>query len=175
MVTCPKCGKEVEEGSYFCKFCGATLVTSSETGSITSEKGSISSEVRVIVDKRLKAIQTHDEDIIGEIMDKSMYTKFDDWPPFNRQDSTEALENEKGAYKVIRKYDYEIIDYKEDMLDGTALATFHIHYWGTIRDRDFDVNSRVTLVMKKQDQLWKVIHEHWSRFPETKQRKGFFG
>jgi hypothetical protein len=168
MVTCPKCGREVEEGSYFCKFCGAALET-------TSKEGSSPSELRGIVERRLNAIKTRDEGILEDVVEASMYTKFDDWPPFTRQDSEQALDNEKGAYKVMRKYDYELKDYREDILDDTALASFHIHYWGTIRDRDFDVNSRVTLVLKKHEQSWKVVHEHWSRFPETRQRRGLFG
>jgi hypothetical protein len=168
MVICPKCGKEIEEKSNFCKFCGSEI-------SLVSETASSPSELRKIIEKRLNAIKTHDEGILGDIMEKSLYTKFDDWPPFTRQDSTEALENEKGAYKVMQRYNYEIKDYKEYILSSTALATFHIHYSGTIRNRDFDVNSRVTIVLRESDQSWSVIHEHWSRFPDEKQRRGLFG
>ena len=168
MVTCPKCGREVEEGSYFCKFCGATLES-------PSKESSSPSELRGIVERRLNAIRTRDKDILEEIVEESVYTKFDDWPPFTRQDSKQALDNEKGAYKVIRKYDYELKDYWENVLDDVAVVGFYIHYWGTIRDQSFDVNSRVTIILKKQDQSWKVVHEHWSRFPETRQRRGLFG
>ena len=167
MVTCLKCGKEIEEGSYFCKFCGAALEA--------PQPSSTSSELRSIVERRLNAIRNKDEGILEDAVEKSIYTKFDDWPPFTLQDSQQALENERGAYKVMRKYDYEIKDYQENILDGAALATFHIHYSGTIRDRDFDMNSRVTLVFKKSGQSWKVVHEHWSRFLETRPRRGLFG
>jgi len=168
MATCPKCGREIEEGSYFCKFCGAALEPS-------SKMSSNSSELRKIVERRLDAIRNQDEGILDDVVEKSGYTKFDDWPPFTRQDSQEALNNERGAYKVMRKYDYELKDYREDILGDTAVATFHIHYWGAIRDRSFDVNSRVTLILKKRDQSWRVVHEHWSRFPETRPRRGLFG
>jgi len=167
MITCPKCGREIEEQSYFCKFCGATIDPAA--GSVNNK-----SELNDVVDKRLNAIKTHDEDTINSIIEKESYTKFDDWPPFNIQDSTEALENERGAYKVIQKYDYEIKYYKEKQFDNFGLATFQIHYWGTIRNQDFDVNSRVTMVFKKMEEKWKIIHEHWSRFPEKRQRKGLF-
>ena len=167
MITCPKCGREIEEQSYFCKFCGATI---GPAASSVNNK----SELNDVVDKRLNAIKTHDEDTINSIIEKESYTKFDDWPPFNIQDSTEALENERGAYKVIQKYDYEIKYYKEKQFDNFGLATFQIHYWGTIRNQDFDVNSRVTIVFKKREEKWKIIHEHWSRFPEKRQRKGLF-
>ena len=168
MLTCPKCGKEIEEKSYFCKFCGSAM-------SPIPEMASSPSELRKIIEKRLDAIKTHDEGILGDVIEKSLYTKFDDWPPFTRQDSTEALENERGAYKVMQRYNYEIKDYKEDILNSTAVATFHIHYSGTIRYRDFDVDSRVTVVLRRGDQSWGVMHEHWSRFPDEKQRRGLFG
>lgn len=168
MVTCPRCGREVEEGSYFCKYCGATLESPSKGASSPSE-------LRGIVERRLNAIRTRDEAVLEDVVEESGYTKFDDWPPFTLQDSQLALDNEKGAYKVIRKYDYELKDYRENVLDGAAVVGFHIHYWGTIRDQDFDVNSRVTLVLKKRDQSWRVVHEHWSRFPETRPRRGLFG
>ena len=168
MVTCPKCSKEIEEVSYFCKFCGSAIGSMPEMTSSTFE-------LRKIIEKRLNAIKTHNEGGLGDVMEKSLYTKFDDWPPFTRQDSTEALENEKGAYKVMRRYYYEIKNYAENIFNSTAVATFHIHYFGTIRNRDFDVNSRVTVVLRKGNQSWRVIHEHWSRFPHEKQRRGLFG
>jgi len=168
MVACPKCGREVEGGSYFCKYCGAALESSSKVESAPSE-------LRGIVERRLNAIRNRDEGMLDDIMEESVYTKFDDWPPFNRQNSQEAMKNEMGAYKVLQKYNYELKDYREDVVGDTALATFHIHYWGAIRGRDFDVNSRVTPILRKSGQSWKVVHEHWSRFPETRPRRGLFG
>ena len=167
MTTCPKCGKEIEERSYFCKFCGATIGTT--TDSVNHE-----SELRTTIEKRLNTIKTRDETAINSIIEKEAYTKFDDWSPFNLQDSTEALENERGAYKVIQKYEYEIKYYNETQFGDFGLATFQIHYWGTIRNQDFDVNSRVTIILKKLEQKWKIVHEHWSRFPEKRQRRGLF-
>jgi hypothetical protein len=167
MITCPKCGKEIEEQSYFCKFCGAAIHAA-------TDQVDYESELKNTVDRRLNAIKTHNEETISSIIEKGSYTKFDDWPPLNLQDSTEALENERGAYKVIQKYDYEIKYYKEKQFDDLGLATFQIHYWGTIRKQDFDVNSRVTIVLKKLEEKWKIVHEHWSRFPEKRQRKGLF-
>jgi hypothetical protein len=167
MTTCPKCGKEIEEQNYFCKFCGAAIRPATDPVEYESE-------LKNTVDRRLNAIKTHDEETISSIVEKGLYTKFDDWPPLNLQDSTEALENERGAYKVIQKYDYEINYYKEERFDDFGLATLQIHYWGTIRNQDFDVNSRVTIVLKKLEEKWKIVHEHWSRFPEKRQRKGLF-
>jgi len=52
-----------------------------------------------------------------------------------------------------------------------AVATFHIHYQGTIRNKPFEVTSRVTSILRREDSGWKVVHEHFSRFPETAQQQ----
>ena len=162
MVKCPKCGQEVTDSAHFCNFCGASL------------QDAASDELQKIVQKRLDAIRTRDEGILDDIFDSSTYTKFDDWPPFTRQDAPQALKNERDAYKVLSDYSYELKDLRTDTVGGTAIATCHINYTGTIRGRAFEVNSRVTMILARKDQTWKVVHEHWSRFPEERVRRSFF-
>jgi hypothetical protein len=93
------------------------------------------------------------------------------WPPFTRQEAAEALNNEFGAFKVLSNYSYAIKDFETNVLGDTAIATFVIHYSGVIRDKPFEVTSRVTSVLKKRDSGWKVAHEHFSRFPENTQQQ----
>ena len=127
---------------------------------------SVEDEVKNTVVKRLDGIKNRDEATVRALIDEQ-YNKFDDWPPFGRQDGTKALENEFGAFKVLSNYSYELKDFEANVFGDTAVATFTIHYQGQIRNRPFDVTSRVTSVLKKQDSGWKVVHEHFSRFPET--------
>ena len=131
---------------------------------------SMEDEVKNTIIKRFDGIKNKDEAAVRAVIDEH-YNKFDDWPPFGRQQSTQALENEFSAFKVLSNYSYELKDYEENILGDMAIATFAIHYQGLIRDRPFEVNSRVTSVLKKQDSGWKVVHEHFSRFPdETRQQ-----
>jgi ketosteroid isomerase-like protein len=126
---------------------------------------SLEGEVQNTVVKRLDAIKNKDEGIVRALLDEH-YSKFDDWPPFKRQEAAEALENEFSAFKVLTEYTYELKDFGVNVLGDVAVATFHMHYHGVIRNRPFDVNSRVTSVLRKKDSGWKVVHEHFSRFPE---------
>jgi hypothetical protein len=143
-----------EQGAYFCKFCGARLpVTRAD-------------ELIRVVDRRLEAIRRRDGRLLEDIVEREVYTKFDDWPPFYRQDAEVALKNEKDAYRVLSDYGYELKDVKVEVWDEAALATYHIKYWGTIRGRYFNVASRVTMVFRRRDQGWRLVHEHWSRFPD---------
>jgi hypothetical protein len=83
MVACPKCGKEVEDDAYFCKFCGSSL---REAQAIDGDPSN-PSELRRVVERRLNAIRDKDEAALQDVLDESVYTKFDDWPPFTLQDS----------------------------------------------------------------------------------------
>ncbi|HVP16173.1 MAG TPA: nuclear transport factor 2 family protein [candidate division Zixibacteria bacterium] len=139
-----------------------------QAGSSTEDavkNASMEDDVKNIIIKRLDGIKNRDEAAVRALIDEH-YNKFDDWPPFGRQDVTKALENEFGAFKVLSNYSYELKDFEANVLGDAAVATFTIHYQGQIRNRPFDVNSRVTSVLKKQDSGWKVVHEHFSRFPD---------
>lgn len=179
MLKCPTCGTESEEGNTFCKQCGTKLVQnqSASQDQSMSQKQSVSEnqtgsnvedDVRNVVVKRLDGMKNMDETAVRALMDES-YSKFDDWAPYQRQEGSQALQNEFSAFKVLSNYTYELRDFKANVMGDVALATFIIHYQGTMRDEQFDVTSRVTTILRKQDSVWKVVHEHFSRFSEERQ------
>jgi len=126
---------------------------------------SMDDDVKNTIIKRFDAIKNRDEAAVRALIDER-YNKFDDWPPFERQDAAKAMENEFAAFKVMSNYSYELKDFEANVFGDVAVATFTIHYQGQIRNRPFDMNSRVTSVLKKADSEWKIVHEHLSRFPE---------
>jgi hypothetical protein len=126
--------------------------------------------VRAVLTQRIDGIKNRNARSIAGLVDGERYTKFDDWPPFERQDSS-ALDREAEALKVIKEYDYEATDWKVNVFGDAALASFIINYRGRIRDLKFSIHSRVTSFLVKRDGSWKIIHEHWSRFPEQPQKK----
>jgi ketosteroid isomerase-like protein len=134
----------------------------------TEAGSSLETDVKDVIIKRLDGIKNREEGAVRALIDER-YSKFDDWPPFKRQEAAEALENEFGAFKVLSNYNYELKDLEIKIFGDMAVATFSLHYQGIIRKRPFDVNSRVTSVLKKQDSGWRVVHEHFSRFPEEAQ------
>jgi hypothetical protein len=156
MSTCSKCGHAISEEAHYCSYCGTKI------GDIDLN------ELEKPIRNRLDAIQNHNEVAFKDIFDTDSYTKFDDWPPLSLQNSEKALKNERDAYKVLSNYAYELKDIKTNIYDGTGMATFQIHYTGKIRDRPFDINSRVTIVLRRKDGSWKIVHEHWSRLPQER-------
>jgi len=77
----------------------------------------------------------------------------------------EALKNESEALKVLKEYSYETRTWRIEIFGETVIVMFIIGYQGRIRDLEFKVRSRVTAFLLKQGEDWKIIHEHWSRFP----------
>jgi len=157
---CPNCGKEVRQGFSFCSSCGARMV--SEVRALPEEA------IRSVVIRRIEGIKTRDAKAIENLVYKEKYTKFDDWPPLELQ-GQEGLGNEAKALKLLKEYDYETRAWKIEILGDSALAAFMIRYRGKIRDLSFNVRSRVTFLLVKQGDEWKIVHEHWSRFPQPGQ------
>ncbi len=129
-------------------------------------KGTPEDSVKAVLIRRIEGIKNRDTRSIASLVDRRSYTKFDDWPPFNLQNST-ALNREAEALKVLKEYDYETADWKIDIFDDAALVSFIIRYHGMIRDVSFNIRSRVTAFLLKRGEDWKIVHEHWSRIPTT--------
>lgn len=158
MPYCPSCGNQVEENDEFCGRCGFNIAQMKRP--LNPQEA-----VKSIVFQRIEGIKRKDAETIQGLIDKEHYTKFDDWPPFERQ-GLDGLRREAEALKVLKEYRYEINDLRIDLFGDAALASFIIKYSGRMRHLDFNVKSRVTIVLFKVGDEWKIVHEHWSRFPE---------
>ena len=167
MTYCPKCGNQAREEYNFCKFCGAPLNRNAPIQPVTL---TLEDEIKNVITRRFECIKNKDENGVSSILDQSRYSKFDDWPPYGLQVAADALKNEFGAYKVLTNYNYEIKNFKAEVHETVAITTFYLHYTAEMRHQTFDVYSRVTTILQKQDSEWKIIHEHYSRFPEERKR-----
>ncbi len=167
-MKCPACGKENADVNNFCNWCGVKLVGTDASSSVPQNQPAtvnVDEGVRGIIVKRFDAIKGKDEAAVMGLMDEG-YDKFDDWAPFQRQERSEALRNEFSAFKVMSNYTYELKDLKTSILDSSAIATFTVHYQANMRNQQFDITSRVTTILKRQDSTWKIVHEHFSRFSQ---------
>lgn len=102
------------------------------------------------------------------------FTKFDENPPYTRQNSEEAFVHEQAAFANISDYTYQIDELRVDLLGEAAVCTFYLVYKGMfINDYSFEGSpvgsrARVTMVLAKTNDGWKIAHGHLSRFPEWK-------
>ena len=108
---------------------------------------------------------------------RDQFTKFDENPPYTRQNSEEAYVYEQAAFANISDYSYSIDDLKIDLFGDVAIATFYLSYSGMfVNDYSFEgspvrAKTRVTMALARTLKGWRVVHEHLSRFPETPQKR----
>ena len=108
---------------------------------------------------------------------RDQFTKFDENPPYSRQNSDEAFVYEQAAFANISDYDYSIADLRVDLLGDVAVASFHLRYSGMfVNDYSFEgspvrARSRVTMVLERTAKGWKMVHEHFSRVPDLGAQK----
>jgi len=102
----------------------------------------------------------------------SLFTKFDANPPYTRQRSEEAFVYEQAAFANISDYEYSIEDLRIDVVGEIAIATFYLSFKGMfVNDYSFEgmtvgSRSRVTMVAARIGDRWRIVHEHFSQFPD---------
>ena len=102
------------------------------------------------------------------------FSKFDESPPYRRQNSDDAFVYEQARFANISDYEYKIDDLRIDVVGFVAIATFYLDYKGVfVNDYSFEGStvrgrSRVTMVVGKFGDEWKIIHRHASRFEDLK-------
>ena len=108
---------------------------------------------------------------------RGRFTKFDENPPYTRQNSDEAFVHEQAAFANISDYSYSIDELRIDVLGDVAIATFYLTYSGIfVNDYSFEGSpvgsrARVTMVLAREQRGWRIAHEHLSRFPDWSAKK----
>jgi ketosteroid isomerase-like protein len=103
---------------------------------------------------------------------RDQFTKFDENPPYTRQNSEEAFVYEQAAFANISDYNYSIDDLRIDLFMDLAISSFYLSYSGMfVNDYSFEgspvrAKTRVTIVLLRTPKGWKMVHEHFSRIPD---------
>jgi ketosteroid isomerase-like protein len=104
------------------------------------------------------------------------FSKFDESAPYTRQNSDDAFMYEQARFANISDYEYKIEELRVDVIGFMAIATFYLSYKGVfVNDYSFEGStvggkSRVTMVIGKFGDDWKIVHEHVSRFEDLRKR-----
>lgn len=106
-----------------------------------------------------------------------VFTKFDESPPYTRLNSEEAFVHEQAAFANISDYEYRIEELRVDVVRDTAIATFYLSFKGVfVNDYSFEgmtvgSRSRVTMVLTRFGEGWRMVHEHFSSFPDMPKKE----
>ncbi|MDG6934588.1 MAG: nuclear transport factor 2 family protein [Nitrososphaerota archaeon] len=131
-------------------------------------------------DKVVSAIYAHFEAgknkdltaLEGFHADETIFSKFDEFPPYSKQDLKQAILFEQAAFANMSDYQYKLHDLKVDFVYPVAVATFYLEYSAvfvnnySFEGRQIKSKSRVTMVFAKREDDWKIIHEHFSTFSD---------
>ena len=103
---------------------------------------------------------------------RDLFTKFDENPPYTRQNSDEAFVYEQAAFANISDYAYSVDGLRIDLLGDVAIASFYLNYTGMfVNDYSFEgspvrARTRASIVLARTPKGWKMVHQHFSRIPE---------
>ena len=133
-------------------------------------------DVASVIFAFFEAGKNKDLSALGQFHAPHDFSKFDENPPYTRQDSDEAFVYEQAAFANISDYDYKVEELRIDLIDNVAIATFYLTYKGIfVNDYSFEgktvgSKSRVTMVFSSFPNGWKIVHEHFSPLPDLKER-----
>ncbi len=123
-------------------------------------------EIIDVIINRVEGIKNRNANAIAVLIDRENYTKFDDWPPYELL-GTEGLKLEADAFQTLESYDYYLTDFNVKILNDVAICTCLISYRLTMRRQVYAINSRISTVLRKREDGWKIVHEHWGRIPQA--------
>ena len=134
-------------------------------------------EVTAVITSYFEVGKSKDITTLSRFFAPSQYfSKFDESAPYTRQSSDEAFMYEQARFANISDYEYKVEQLRIDVVGLIAIATFYLSYKGVfVNDYAFEGStvggkSRVTMVLGKFGDAWKIVHQHVSRFsdPNTK-------
>ena len=132
-------------------------------------------DVAALITSYFDVGKTKDITTLSRFFAPSQYfSKFDESPPYTRQNSEDAFVYEQARFANISDYEYKIDDLRIDVIGFIAIASFYLDFKGVfVNDYSFEGStvagrSRVTMVVGKFGDEWKIVHEHVSRFQDLK-------
>ena len=130
-------------------------------------------EVAALITSYFEVGKSKDITSLSRFFAPSQYfSKFDESRPYTRQNSDDAFMYEQARFANISDYEYKIEDLRIDVIGFMAIATFYLDYKGVfVNDYSFEGStvggrSRVTMVVGRFGDEWKIVHHHASRFED---------
>lgn len=118
------------------------------------------------VDELLAACARKDFDRVAAChLSGPKFSKFDDVPPFDRQDAQRALRSEMEQLSAVEHFEGHMDDCKIDVFGPVAVVTGILRGTYRISDDIESFCSRSTLVFVDCQGEWLIAHEHHSALP----------
>lgn len=120
-------------------------------------------EIRALIRERVDAIARRDAGALAAREAPDVRT-FNVLPPLEtRGDEAVVAQLDAWLDAYSRGPDYDVTGLTTEVSDGLACAAFLYHVGGTLRSGDdVDMWVRATLVYRRIDGEWRIVHDHES-------------
>ncbi|BAJ49877.1 conserved hypothetical protein [Candidatus Caldarchaeum subterraneum] len=128
-------------------------------------------EVYRVVVEALEAGIRGDEETFNDLHSHG-YTRYSDLPPYRLQSREEALKLKISLLTQLIDFEYSLENFQTFYHGDVAVACFLLRYRGmAVNDYAFEGRmvegvARCTVVLEKNGDKWRILHEHLSRVPE---------
>lgn len=99
------------------------------------------------------------------------FSKFSDLAPYGIRDSKQSKKDEDKYFRNVTKFEYKIEGLRVDVFGDVAVAAFLLHFQDEYEGQKAQGTDRVTFVMVKEGNDWKIAHEHLSTIPMGEENK----
>jgi ParB/RepB/Spo0J family partition protein len=90
------------------------------------------------------------------------FSLFGDFPPFEQLNFDSTKEHILGLLQGVEKYRLRLEEIKINVSGTLAYSTMYAYQNLEFRNSNISLKSRLTIILEKKDQDWKIVHEHWS-------------
>lgn len=67
-----------------------------------------------------------------------------------------------GDMEFVRAVKTDVVDRQSHLAGDVAWVLTRTHTSGRFRERDIDVDGVETMVLRRSDDQWRIVHVHWS-------------
>ena len=90
------------------------------------------------------------------------FTMFSRFPPFTKMDSRTAKDHMYGILRDVDDLKVKAEDLDIRFFRDFAYATMAVTHEIVVGSEKVRTKTRATIILVKEDQSWKIVHEHWS-------------
>jgi len=132
----------------------------------------VKEDVMAVLYGLFESIKNKELSFMRDVRDSDSYTRFGDLLPHSRQDWEDSCTHDEARFASIADYSYSIEDEQVVIIDNAALVTFYFNYSGltlsgsTFQGRHIKRRCRASVVLKRSNEHWFIIHEHYSELAD---------
>lgn len=130
--------------------------------SFDPSRSSPQTRIMQIIKSHIASMNSRDTASYFDGVLKNQFTKFSCYPPLSRLDCASAKEQLFEMLHELRDYEAAIESLELRVVGKLAYALITLRNKYSNSERTVTAEMRLTMILEKQGDEWKIVHEHWS-------------